>query len=518
MSKKRAIIVGAGIGGLTMAIRLARKGWQVEIHEARNYPGGRLGFVEGDGYRFDLGPTIVLMPDVFRSFFAELGMNMEDHLTFKQLDPNYRLHFADGTHFDASANLQRMMNEIARISPSDLNGFMKYLAYMYRRYRIARHDFIEQPMLSVKELLNPVVIKKLIQLHTLRSMNHDISRFIHDERLQTALTFQSLYIGIDPFEAPSIYNVIGFMELSYSGVWYCEGGYHRVAEVFARLAAQYGVEIHYGSKVEQIITENQKAKSVRLHNGQIIPASIVVVNADYPKAVKALLNEENRGKVSEEKIDKMRLSCSAFMMYLGSKQRYPHANVHNVYFSRDFKENMDQLFHAPRLPDHPSFYVHVPSLIDASVAPPDREAIYVLVPVANNRSGIDWKKATPVLREHVLRRMEDAGFHDLTNQLEYEHIVTPDDWERDLSLEMGATFGVLPTLRQSAYWRPSLKSKEIEGLYFLGASTHPGGGVPIVMTGAASLDKVISRDFPEMSVRSAVVNPVISVGVGEEIG
>ncbi len=495
--KRSAVIVGAGIGGLTMAIRLAKQGFAVELLEARDEPGGRLGRVVKDGYTFDMGPTIVLMTDVFKRFFDELGLSMEDYLTFKRLDPNYRLHYADGSYMDSTSNLQGMLTEIHRLAPQDVRGFMRFLSYMYKRYEIARHDFIEQPMLSVKELFNPATLWKMMQLNTLSSMNRDIAKFIKDERVRLAMTFQSLYIGIDPAVAPSIYNVIGFMELSYSGVWYCEGGYHRVAQVFAQLAEELGVRISYRSRVKQVLKEGKRAVGVQLETGDIIKGDLVIVNADYPKAQKTLLATDSNRAAQEQKVKNSEQSCSTFMMYLGSKKRYPHAKVHNVYFSKDFRHNMKQVFESGEVPEHPSFYAHLPTLIDDSVAPKDRESIYILVPVANNRFGIDWTKQKSVLRDHILTRLEHAGFDGIRDAIETEHIITPEDWESDLSLEAGAAFGVLPKLSQSAYWRPSLKAKDTEGLYFIGASTHPGGGIPIVMTGAFALESVIKEDLPD---------------------
>lgn len=492
---KRAAIVGAGVGGLTTALRLLRNGWEVDVYEKNMRAGGRLGRIEGGGFKFDLGPTIVLMPDVFYRLFADLGRRLEDYLELRPLEPNYRLHFADGSYLDSTSNLQRMMQEIERLAPSDLDGFMRYLAWMQRRYRVARYDFIEEPMLTMKELVDLRKLWKLYGLHTVQTMNRDVRRFIKDPRLQTALTFQSLYIGIDPFEAPAIYNVIGYMELSYSGVWYCKGGYYSVTEALVRLLEEMGGRLHLGTPVETVEVEGGRAVGVRVR-GQLQSADAVVVGADFPLAAKRLVPASARPDYSDARIDKMEQSCSAFMMYLGVDQSYRHADVHNVYFSRDFQGFTDDVFRRKVLPNDPSFYVHLPNLIDDSVAPPGKQGIYVLVPVPNKTAPIDWAKEKKPFRDAMIQRLQRVGFRDLEKHLEFEAIYTPDTWEASLGLAEGAAFGVMPRLRQSAYWRPSLKSKTVSGLYFVGASTHPGGGVPIVMTGARTIERIMSEDYP----------------------
>lgn len=493
---KSAIVVGAGVGGLTTALRLLRNGWHVTIYEKNARAGGRLGRLSGNGYTFDIGPTIVLMPDVFVRLFEDLGRKLQDYVELQLLDPNYRLHFPDGSHLDATSQLQKMMAELERFAPADVAGYMRYLGDLYKRYAIARYDFIERPMLHKRSLLDPRQLIKLARLRTLRSMDADMARFIKDERLRLALTFQSLYIGIDPFQAPAIYNVIGFMELSYSGVWYCRGGYHAVTDALCRVLAEMGGVLETGCEVAQVLCEGGRATGVRLASGEEKRADAVIINADFASAAQRLVPEFARREYPNRKMASLEQSCSAFVLYLGAKRRYEDAQVHSVYFSRDFKANVKQIFHAKTLPTDPSFYVHVPSRIDPSVAPEGHEAIYVLVPVPNLTAGIDWDSAKRVLRDQVIDRLEVEGFAGLREAIDFEACYTPASWEAQCALRAGAAFGVMPKLLQSAYWRPSLKSKTTQGLYFVGASTHPGGGVPIVMTGARTLEGIMARDYP----------------------
>jgi len=493
---RTALVVGAGAGGLTAALRLLRNGWQVTVLEKNAKPGGRLGRMEGNGYSFDLGPTIVLMPDVFERLFADLGRDLRDYLDMQLLDPNYRLHFADGSHLDSTSHLQKMLTELDRFAPGEAAGYMRYLSDLYRRYRIARYDFIEQPMLSMRELFDLRKVVKLLKLRTLGPMYADIGRFIRDERLKLALTFQSLYIGIDPYQAPAIYNVIGFMEVSYSGVWYCKGGYHAVTDALCKVLEEMGGALRTRAEVAEVLCEGGRATGVRLATGEALYADVVIVNADVAQAATKLLPEVARREFPEAKMARQEQSCSAFMMYLGVRRKYPHAHVHNVFFSRDFRKNVDQIFHHRGLPEDPSFYVHVPSSIDPAVAPEGREAVYVLVPVPNLSAGIDWEIGKKVLRERVLNRLEKEGFVGIKDEIEFEAVFTPEAWQAQFALRDGSAFGVMPKLLQSAYWRPSLKSRSLQGLYFVGASTHPGGGIPIVMTGARTLEGIMARDYP----------------------
>jgi len=493
---KHAVVVGAGVGGLTTALRLLRHGWKVTVLEKNAKPGGRLGRIEHNGFRFDLGPTIMLMPDVFYQLFADLGRKLEDYLELVPLEPNYRLHWKDGTVIDSSPNLQRMMQEIQRIAPVDVDGYMRYLSDMYARYNIARYDFIEQPTLSLTELLNPLKLARLAKLRTLGNMYSDISRYIQDERLRQALTFQSLYIGIGPYQAPAIYNVIGYMELSYSGVWYPKGGYYSVAQALVQVLEEMGGDLRLQSEVEQVLVEGGKAVGVRLMNGEELRGDAVIMNADFPQAMKKLIPAEARGAYTNQKIDNMEQSCSTFMLYLGLNREYKHTDVHNVYFSKDFKRNVDELFTEKVMPTDPSFYVHQPSLIDDTVAPAGKQALYVLVPVPNLSSGIDWSKEKEFFKQRILMRLEKEGFEGIRDAIEFEAVFTPENWQTSFHLAEGAAFGVAPSLLQSAWFRPSLKSKAVEQLYFVGASTHPGGGVPIVMTGAHILERIMKEDYP----------------------
>jgi phytoene desaturase len=494
---KRAVVIGAGVGGLTSALRLLRNGWSVTVVEKNPLPGGRLGRVQGGGFHFDLGPTILLMPDVFYQLFADLGRNLDDYVELVALEPNYRLHFGDGSFLDSSVNLQRMMQEIERIAPDDLLGFMRYLSDMHERYRIARHQFIEQPMLSPLELVqHPGRLKSLYKLHAVRSMASDIARYVKDERLRIALTFQSLYIGIDPFSAPAVYNIIGYMEVSYSGVWYVRGGYHKIVDALATVLGELGGDLRLSTPAQQVLYERGRATGVRLASGEELTADAVIVNADYPQAVESLLAEGAPQGRRRRRLERMEQSCSAFMMYLGVNRKYPQADVHNVFFASDFRRGADDIFVRRQVPDEPSFYVHVPSRIDASVAPADKEAIYVLAPVPNLTSAVDWKTEKAKLRNRILDKLEAAGFAGLREAIEFESIWTPGQWQSAFALKDGAAFGLMPRLLQSAYWRPSLRSRDVRGLYFVGASTHPGGGVPIVMTGARTVEELMALDFP----------------------
>lgn len=494
---KRAIIVGAGVGGLTTALRLLRNGWTVELFEKEDAPGGRLHRLDEEGYQFDMGPTIILLPDVIRQLFADLNRNIDDYLTLTRIDPHYRYHFADGSTMDASADGEAMATEISRLSRSDVDGYKRYIKALMPRYEIGRASFIEQPMIRARHLLSARQLRNFSRLQTMRTARRDIEGFFSDPRLRDAFSFQSLYVGISPYQAPAIFNVIGFMEQTKSGVWYAKGGFYAVVEALVRLLDEFGGTLHLRHTVTRVLDDGTRATGIQLQDGSIRHADIVVVNADFPQAAKTILPPRSHARFTRTRAERLVQSCSGFMLYLGLDTDYPHAHVHNLHFDHDFHTYMHDVFETGRLPTNPSIYTHFPTRLDPSVAPAGKTAMYVLVPVPNLRVGqVDWQRDAKLFRDQIIQRLSDVGYTDLNDHIVFERMFTPADWSAKFAVADGAAFGVLPTLRQSALWRPSIKSNTLRGLYFVGASTHPGSGVTIVMIGAQTLERVLASDWP----------------------
>ncbi|ABZ83871.1 diapophytoene dehydrogenase crtn [Heliomicrobium modesticaldum Ice1] len=490
----KVVVVGSGAGGLSAAVRLAAQGWDVTVLEKEATIGGRLSAVEADGYTIDIGPTILMMNDVFEQFFQDHGRDIRDYLELVRVDPCYHLHFTDGTRLTPSIDMKKLLDEIRSLNPDDVDGYLRYLAQIHRRYMYARHHFIEKAFVKPSDFFNPETLSAMLQLKTLNSMYDDIARFIKDERLRIALTFQAIYLGISPFDAPSIYTLIAYVEHGLSGVWYPKGGMNAIAKAMARLLGEFGGVIRCNAEVAQIRIENGRARGVRLVNGEEIVADVVISNADFPYTMEKLVEPAYRGKYRPEKLARMENTVGTFMLYLGVNKRYKDLHIHNIYFTPDYKKSMDELFSARILPEDPAMYVYSPTKYDATVAPPGKEVIYVLVPVPNLDSGIDWKKETSRYRELVLKKLERWGLTRLRQHIDFERIYTPETFQKRFNVYHGASFGLAPTLFQSGYFRPSIKSEKVSNLYFTGASVHPGGGVPVVLVCGKLVSDQVMKD------------------------
>jgi len=491
--KKHLIVVGAGTAGLAAAIRLQAQGFQVTIYEKNPQVGGRMYAFTEKGFQFDVGPTIVMMPEIYREIFEISGVNPDDYIQMQLLDPLYQLHYQDGTSFTVSSNLTKLIPALEKISFEDTQGYLAYLADIYKRYNIARKGFIDRSFHSAKDILSWQNIRDTFKLRTLNSAYASISKFVKNEKLRQALSFQTLYIGVSPFVGPSIYTIIPMIELLY-GIWYIKGGMYAMAQAMQKRFLEMGGKIVLNTPVEKIVVANHKAKGIQV-NGEMIPADAVLVNADFPWAVTNLLEAKDRGKYQLKKLKKMAYSSSSFILYFGLNKKFP-TTVHQIRYAKDFKKNINDLF-APLIPEDPSFYIYSPTQIDASLAPQGKEIIYVLVPVPNREQDrFAWdEKMIQSMRNHIVSRIKTiAGFSDFDQHIEVERVMTPKDWEQQFNLQNAATFGFKPILLQSNFFRPQTKALKIANLYFAGTSTHPGAGIPIVMKSAKIAVETIIKE------------------------
>jgi len=479
--QKRAVVIGAGAGGLSTAVQLARQGWDVTVLEKEPAPGGRLGAIEADGFRIDLGATILMMHDVFQQFFADLGKNLQDYLHLTRLNP-------------CATDLKHNLDEIRALCPGDVEGYLKYLAQIHKRYMIARYAFIEKPMTRLRDFFNLKTLADMWRLRTFNSMHADICRFVRDERVRISLTFQAMYLGVSPYRTPSIYTIIPYVEHAHSGVWYPRGGMSAITRALVRLLEEFGGELRLNSRVENIIIENGRAKGVLLGDGTRIAADVVISNVDFPNTMQQLMPGTSRGKYTPAKCARMKNSCGCMMMYLGSKRTYDSLGVHNIYFSADHKKSLEQIFNRARLPDDPAIYLYAPSRIDPAVAPAGHEVIYVLVPVPNLAGSVDWDKDGPDFQRKVFDKLEACGLSGLRGNIVFEKYADPTVFAERFNTFQGAGFGLAPTLFQSGYFRPGIKSTTVAGLYFAGASVHPGGGVPVVLVCGRLVARQIHED------------------------
>ncbi|EMF0171562.1 phytoene desaturase family protein [Enterococcus hirae] len=492
---KKIIVIGAGVAGLSAAVRLQKLGYEVTLYEKDRQVGGKMNQIKTAGFTFDLGPTIVMMPEIYREVFEFCGKDPDDYISMKKVDPMLKLYFNKEEPIEFSNDLIELTKTLENISPEDTQGYFAFLADIYQRYTIAKEAFITKSFRGFWDFYNPKSLWAGIRLRTFSDAYTSISKFVKDDRLRKSLAFQTLYIGVSPYQGPSLYTIIPMIELFY-GVYFIEGGMYTLATSLARLFEELGGKIVYETSVDEILIDNKIAKGIRIGKEQVM-ADAIVCSADFPYAMKELIpDERKRGKYTNKKIAKFEYSCSCFLMYLGLDKKYPEEHLHSIYFAEDFKQNVDDLFERGKLPDDPSFYLYRPSLMDDSLAPEGQEGLYVLVPVPELSKYEKWTEQTmQAYRQKIIRLLKEKTiFKDIDEHIVSETLITPKDFSERFNAYNGATFGLKPTLKQSNYYRPHNKFSAAENLYFCGSSTHPGAGVPIVMQSAKLAVEELLRD------------------------
>jgi phytoene desaturase len=474
----RAIIVGAGVGGLTAAMKLAHRGWKVDVYEKQAVPGGRCGRIEAHGFRWDLGPTILLMPFVFEAAFASVGRRLSDYLTLVRCDPNYRVTFRDGSTLTPTSDLIRMREELERIEPGSFEPYLRFMAKGRDRHDTSMSRFVSKHFDSVTQFLTPRNVPHIFRIGAHQTLYGQVAKTFQNESLRQAMSFQTMYLGVSPYEAPAVFSLLPYTELAV-GIWYPMGGMGAIPRALERVCTELGAAIHYNEQVRRIVIENGRAVGVEFVDGRVERAEVVVCNADYAWAYKHLIDID-----AKPRLEHKRYTSSGYMLYLGLKKRYDGFLHHNVYFGSDFAGSFRDIFDTLKVPDDPSFYVNAPAHLDASMAPAGKDALYVLVPVPHRAPHLNWEIEGPKLRAKVFARLTELGFGELERDIEVERTVTPDDWERELNLERGSNFGLAQNIFQIGPFRPKVWDERIKDLFFCGASVQPGTGVPTVMISA----------------------------------
>jgi phytoene desaturase len=490
----RAVVIGAGLGGLSAAIHLARRGWKVDVVERNARSGGRMNVIEEDGFKIDMGPTMLMMPEVLETLFATCGRDLRDYLTLQRLDPAYRIVWPDGGTLEMGGSMDDLIARARVHSPADADRIPQFIEKMRGKYENARYNFIEQHFNSLRDMVRPSTLRGLIRSLPLESVYQFVSKHLHNEKLRQAFTFQTLYLGMSPYECPSIYALLPYIETKF-GVWFPEGGTIAVADALERLLRELGGELHFCRPVERILLDGRRATGVRTSDGEDWPADVVVCNMDAPMAYRRLLPAEARRKHTDERLARRDYGCSGYLLYLGVR-RVESDWVHNtIVLSDDYQGILDDICIKKILPRDPAMHVCIPTRTDPSLAPTGHDVVYVLVPCPNTLSDVDWEREAPALRERVLDKLEATGLPGLRSKIVFERAYTPPEFERQYGCYAGAAFsGLTPAFLQSAYFRPHCRSEDIGSLYFVGASTHPGGGVPIVLTsGRLAAEEILQR-------------------------
>ena len=487
-------VVGAGMGSLAAAIRLAAKGFDVEVFEKNDRIGGRMGRLEAGGFTFDTGPSLLLMTDTYRELFRFAGRDLDDYLKLIPLNANYRVTFGDGDALTIHRTLPELIKELERIEPGVTPRFYRFLEDACHKYRLGRSEFVERDFESARDFFGLRNLRLLIKTRALGNYYRSVSRFFRTEKLRQAFSLQTMYLGLSPFEAPAVYSLLPYTELAEDGLWFPEGGMYELIKAMGRLAEELGVKVHLDSPVDEVAVTKGRARGVRVE-GEEIGADAVLVGADLPYAYRELLGGSADKDFRFRGREKLEYTASAYMLYLGLDRKLDHMLHHNFYLSERYRENFEAIFRDHRLPDDPSFYAVVATRTEPSLAPEGMEGLFVLVPVPHLGPHVDWEKEAPAFKEKVYDLLERrCGIEDLRDRVVHESVRTPRDWRDEYNLEEGAAFGIGHGILQVGYFRPPMVSKAIGGLYFVGASTRPGTGVPLVTIGARLVADRIGRE------------------------
>jgi phytoene desaturase len=483
----RIVVVGSGFGGLAAAIRLQAKGHQVTIVEKLDKPGGRAYVFEQDGFTFDAGPTIITAPWLIHELFELAGRQSEDYVELRLIDPFYNIRFEDGSVFRYNADTEALLAQVRSFSADDVDGYQRFAAQT-RKIFDAGMALIDQPFGTPQSMLR--VAPDLVRLRADRPVATYVERYLKDERLRQVFSFHPLLVGGNPFRASSIYALIHTLEQQW-GVWFAMGGTGALVRGLVQLFRDIGGVLRLDSEVTQVMLGpgQKRVTGVQLAGGEVIPAEVVVVNGDVAQAYRALVPASARPSMSDRKIARYRYSMSLFVIYFGTNRTYDDVAHHEILMGPRYRELLEDIFERKILADDFSLYLHRPTATDPSLAPPGHDCWYVLSPVPHLGGGIDWAARSGEYRDRIMAYLEARYLPDLSKHIVTERRIDPRYFEGTLNSYLGSAFGPEPTLTQSAYFRPHNRSPDIEGLYFCGAGTHPGAGIP----GVLSSGKVVAE-------------------------
>ena len=486
----KAIVVGSGFGGLAAAIRLSVMGYQVTVLEKLDGPGGR-GYVRRqDGFTFDGGPTIVTVPFLFEELWALCGRKFSDDVDLRLMDPFYRVRFYDGTHFDYSGDPSRMRAEVIRICPDDAAGFDRFVLEADKCYRLGFETLGCKAFDSIGDLV--AALPAMMKMKAWRSMYGMVSSYLKHPKLRMAMSLQTLLIGGNPFSVTSVYSLINALERRF-GVYSAMGGTGAIINGMVKLLTARDVPVRYNAEVRHITVENNRARGVVLASGEKLAADIVVCNSDTSWTYKNLIAPEHRRHWTDRKIENGKHSMSLFVWYFGTDKHYPSVPHHTMVLGPRYEGLLTDIFKNHKLTDDFSLYLHRPTATDPSVAPAGCDCFYVLSPVPHLDSGTHWAQHAEPYRQAVCRRLEETMLPNLSQHIVTSHVMTPQHFHDDLLSYKGAAFGLEPLLLQSAWFRPHNRSEDIENLFMVGASTHPGAGMPGVLMSAKALQTVVPQ-------------------------
>ncbi len=490
--KPKAVVIGSGFGGLSAAVRLQAAGYDTTVLEKRDLPGGRAYVFRDKGFTFDAGPTVITAPHCLEELFALSGRKIDDYVKLLPVTPFYRLAWEDGYTFDYDADLEHTLSQIRAKNPKDADGYVRFLAYSKEVFKEGYEKLVDVPFLNWWSMIR--VSPQLMRLQAFRSVYSMVAKYIKDPQLRQAFSFHSLLVGGNPFSSSSIYTLIHFLERNW-GVSFPKGGTGALVQSLVKLLEDMGGRVALNAEVDEIVTEGTKVRAVRTKAGEQFEASVVVSNADVVHTYDKLLRNAPSARPTAKKLSRMRHSMSLFVIYFGTKKKYPDVAHHTVLFGPRYRELLKDIFVEGKLADDFSLYLHNPTQSDPELAPEGCSSFYALSPVPHLDKGkIDWKTEGPKYGARILEYLEKHQLPGLRENLVTQRIFTPEDFRTELNAHWGSAFSLEPILTQSAYFRAKNRDAKIEGMYIVGAGTHPGAGLPGVINSAKATVSVILQD------------------------
>jgi phytoene desaturase len=473
---------------LAAAIRLSVRGYDVTVLERRDKPGGRAYVYEQDGFRFDGGPTVITAPFLFEELWQLCGKQLADDVDLVPVSPFYRIRFPDGESFEYTGDAEAMKEQVRRFSPGDVEGYERFFEMSRRIFKVGFTELADVPFSSWSDMAK--IVPSMVRLKSYRTVYGLVASYVKDERLRQVFSFHPLLVGGNPFDVTSIYTLIAYLERKW-GVHFARGGTGKIVDGLVKLIEDRGGRVRLNCEVDEILLEGRRAVGVRLTDGERIPADVVVSNADSAWTYKHLLPASSRRRWTDARVDKARYSMSLFVWYFGTKRKYPGVAHHTILLGPRYRGLLTDIFHQKKLAEDFSLYLHRPTATDTSLAPEGHDAFYVLSPVPHLDSGIDWRTQSEPYRKKLEAFLSSTVLPGLEESLVTSHVLNPQGFRDELLSVKGAAFGMEPVLTQSAYFRPHNDSEDIERLYIVGAGTHPGAGVPGVLSSAKVLDRVV---------------------------
>ena len=488
MSTKKIIVIGSGFGGIAAALRMKAKGYSVTLIEKHPDLGGRARVFKKEGFTFDAGPTVITAPKLLEELFTLFNKNISDYVKIIPLKLWYRFIFDDKSSFDYSGDEELMKEEIEKYAINDFVGYQKLVKLTEKIFDKGFTELSSKPFNNISFMLKQV--PALLKLKSYKSVYELISTYISDNKLRKIFSMHPLLVGGNPFTTTSIYTLILFLEKKW-GIHYSLGGTGNLVKAFEKLMKEEKIEIIKNSSVTELTNLNNEIVSVTVNNKDVLKADYIICNSDPPNVYKNLIKPNNYGFLFNKKIERMNYSMGLFVYYFGSKKQYNDVAHHTICFGKSYKDHLNKIFEKKELSEDISYYLHRPTATDPSMAPPGQDCFYVLVPVPNNLSNINWHKEGEKFKQLIINKMSEQILPNLKENITADFYVTPDYFENDLSTLHGSGFSIQPKFTQSAYFRFHNKSEIFNNLYFVGAGTHPGAGIPGVISSAKVLDELL---------------------------